>query len=248
MLRHWPIAGLRLSTPEVELRWPSLADLDELAEVAARGVHDPGEMPFFSHWTDGDPEVVARRVVQRHWNSLGAWTPNDWTLYLVAVHQDQVIGCYSMGARDFHLTREVLGTAWLGLPFQGKGVGTYARAAMLHLAFEGLGAEYSFSVVQRSNTASQTVFKKLGFQADGMQVNQVRGRQVLSDRYRMDRQTWEENRTVPVEIHGLAPALPLFGLTPDNAATTAPVAARPMVTAELLSGVRVDFDGDSPAA
>ena len=29
-LRHWPLFGLRLRTPRLELRLPSLADLDEL--------------------------------------------------------------------------------------------------------------------------------------------------------------------------------------------------------------------------
>jgi hypothetical protein len=35
---HWPLAGLRLHTPRLELRWPTLADLDELVTLAAAGV------------------------------------------------------------------------------------------------------------------------------------------------------------------------------------------------------------------
>ena len=38
---RWPLAGLRLQTLELELRWPSLDDLDALAGLAAAGVHDP---------------------------------------------------------------------------------------------------------------------------------------------------------------------------------------------------------------
>ncbi len=36
---RWPLAGLRLHTPDLELRWPSLDDLYELADLAAAGVH-----------------------------------------------------------------------------------------------------------------------------------------------------------------------------------------------------------------
>jgi hypothetical protein len=38
---HWPLADLRLQTTELELRWPSLNDLDALGGLAAAGVHDP---------------------------------------------------------------------------------------------------------------------------------------------------------------------------------------------------------------
>jgi len=49
---HWPLAGLRLHTPRLELRWPTLDDLDELATLAAAGVHDPQVQPFSVAWTD----------------------------------------------------------------------------------------------------------------------------------------------------------------------------------------------------
>jgi len=38
---HWPLADLRLQTPDLELRWPSPDDLGALAGLAAAGVHDP---------------------------------------------------------------------------------------------------------------------------------------------------------------------------------------------------------------
>jgi hypothetical protein len=51
----WPLADLRLRTPELELRWPSLNDLDVLAGLAAAGVHDPEVQPFTVAWTDATP-------------------------------------------------------------------------------------------------------------------------------------------------------------------------------------------------
>jgi hypothetical protein len=41
----WPLSGLRLGTPRLELRVPDLDDLVALAEVAAAGGHDPAVQP-----------------------------------------------------------------------------------------------------------------------------------------------------------------------------------------------------------
>ena len=74
VLRHWPLFGLRLRTPRLELRLPSLADLDELAGLAAAGVHDPAVQPFGVPWTDVPPDQRARGVLQYHWRQLAAWS------------------------------------------------------------------------------------------------------------------------------------------------------------------------------
>ncbi|MEP7024080.1 MAG: hypothetical protein ABJB47_09810 [Actinomycetota bacterium] len=58
---RWPLADLRLQTPGLELRWPSLNDLDALAGLAAAGVHDPEVQPFMVAWTDASPEERAPR-------------------------------------------------------------------------------------------------------------------------------------------------------------------------------------------
>lgn len=216
-------------------------DIDELARVGSEGVHDPEYMPFFSAWTDGDSRTVAHRVVQRHWAAMGAWKPTEWTLYLVVVHDGQVVGSQSIGARNYAVTREATCTSWLGKPFQGKGIGTHARGAMLHLAFQGLGADYAMSVVRRENVLSQGVCKKFGFVPDGVQVNAVRGRQALSDRYRLDRATWSANRLPDVEMSGVDAALPLFGLAAQAADDPAGLVDPPP---ELLSGLQYVAESD----
>jgi len=59
MSSWWPLADLRLQTPALELRWPSLDDLDALAGLVAAGVHDPEVQPFMVAWTDAPPEERA---------------------------------------------------------------------------------------------------------------------------------------------------------------------------------------------
>ncbi|MBO0769994.1 MAG: GNAT family N-acetyltransferase [Actinobacteria bacterium] len=209
---HWPLAGLRLRTPRLELRWPSLRDLDELAALAAEGVHDPAIQPFAVAWTDAPPAERARSTLQFHWAKWASWQPADWSLNLVTVVDGVIAGTQAMEARDFAVIREVTTGSWLGLGHQGHGIGTEMRAAVLHLAFEGLGAEYAVSAAHADNAASLAVSRKLGYAADGIERYPVRGRAVQGVRLRLDRAAWQGHRSVPVEITGLEPCLPSFGL------------------------------------
>jgi RimJ/RimL family protein N-acetyltransferase len=255
-MNNWPLTGVRARTSRIELRWPSPEDLDALADRAVEGVHAPGFMPFFSHWTDGTPEEVARRVLQRHWKAMASWTPEDWTLYLVVVHDGEVIGSQSLGARDFGVTREVLLTSWLALDRQGEGLGGHARAAALELAFTGLGAQAALSVVRRGNDASRGVCRKFGFEADGSQVNAVRGERAVSDRFRLSRERWAAHRALEAQVTGTGPALPLFGVGSGSGEVRAERSAPPAVRvasgepalASLLSGIRDAEESDLPVA
>ena len=71
----WPLFGLRLRTPRLELRVPNLEDLAALAALAAAGVHDPSVQPFLVAWTDGPPEQVARSTLQWQCVHVGSVVP-----------------------------------------------------------------------------------------------------------------------------------------------------------------------------
>ncbi|GAA1900831.1 hypothetical protein [Lapillicoccus jejuensis] len=51
----WPPYGIVLTTPRLVLRLPDEAELVALAELAATGLHAPGERPFLTPWTEGTP-------------------------------------------------------------------------------------------------------------------------------------------------------------------------------------------------
>ena len=213
-LTHWPLSGLRLRTPRLELRLPTLAELDELASLAAEGVHDPGVQPFMTAWTDAPPGERARSVVQFHLSQWGAWSPQEWTLNLVADLGGVIVGTQGVSGRDFAELREVSTGSWLGQRYQGQGLGTEMRAAVLCLAFSGLGAECATSKAFTGNAASLGVSRTLGYLPDGIQRQVIRGRPAVLQRVRLDRAAWQTRPGVPAEITGLAPCLPSFGLPP----------------------------------
>ena len=132
-------------------------------------------MPFGVPWTDVPPDQVPRGVLQYHLGQLGAWSPQDWTLNLVVDIGGPSLAPGHTG-RDFAVLREVHTGSWLGQRYQRQGIGTEMRAAVLQLAFAGLGAEYATSEAFTDNAASLGVSRKLGYLPDGIYRQVIRGK------------------------------------------------------------------------
>jgi RimJ/RimL family protein N-acetyltransferase len=212
MKHWWPLAELRLLTPRLELRLPTDGDLDELGSLAAAGVHDPASQPFGVPWTDAAPADRARSTLQYHWSKRGAWQAEKWSLDLVVVRDGVLVGTQGISATDYAIVREVSTGSWLGQAHHGQGIGTEMRAAVLHLAFAGLGALYATSSAFIDNPASQGVSRKLGYSDDGIGRQASRGQPATLRRLRLDRETWEATHSLPVTVLGLEPCLSMFGL------------------------------------
>ena len=207
---YWPLAQLKLSTNRLELRVPNDDELSELAQVAANGVHEPGEQPFLTPWTDLPPRGRALHVMQQHWSRRGAWCAEDWALEMGVFRGDQPVGMVTLKARNFSVLREVKTESWLGLEFHRQGIGTEARTALLSLAFEGLGAVAALTEVFQDNVASQGVSRRLGYLHDGISRDALAGRAVVSDRLRLDVSDWVPTDPADLVVTGLAKALPFF--------------------------------------
>ena len=82
------------------------------------------------------------------------------------------------------------------------------RAAVLELAFRGLGAVAATSGAMDVNISSRRVSEKLGYRIAGRGVVSPRGTPVPHLDLRIERDDWRS--PVPVEIEGLAPCLHLF--------------------------------------
>jgi RimJ/RimL family protein N-acetyltransferase len=211
--RFWPLYGLRITTPRLELRLPGLDLLDDLAAVAADGVHNPAEMPFSLPWTDAAPEDVGRATFQHVLRTVAEWQPQKWHLSLAVLLDGKVVGRQDLFATDFAVTRQAETGSWLGLAHQGHGIGTEMRAAVLHLAFAELHADWAVSDAMVDNPRSLGVSRRLGYRPDGLTLASVQGKSRTLQRLRLSRAEWEAHRTVPVEVTGLDERCrALFGL------------------------------------
>jgi RimJ/RimL family protein N-acetyltransferase len=208
-----PLYGLRLRTDRLELRWPDEDEMLALARLAQTGVHEADEMPFLVPWTDriGQPGFIDE-FVAFHRGLRSAWTPDDWTLELGVWAADELIGVQGLGSHGFLTAKEVKTGSWLAQSYQRRGFGTEMRAAVLELAFHGLGAESALSSVLDGVDASLRVSQKLGYVDDAQEWVEVRGQRRLDRRQRLTRDRWIDRERISVRISGLEPCFPLFGL------------------------------------
>jgi RimJ/RimL family protein N-acetyltransferase len=86
------------------------------------------------------------------------------------------------------------------------------RAAVLELAFAGLGAERATSGAWEDNPASLRVSQALGYVENGDDIMARRGLPARQIRLLLHRQVWEQHRRPDIRIHGLEPCLPMFGV------------------------------------
>lgn len=214
LVELFPPVGVVIRTPRLELRWPSMDDLCELASVAAEGVHDDDAMPFLTPWTRGTPEERARRVLQWNWGSWGSWDPKKWSWSSVTVVDDRVVGTQGIQAADFGVCRTIETGSWVGRAHQGQGIGKEMRAAMLHFAFAGLDAQLAITGAFEDNAPSLGVTRSLGYRENGFVVMAVEDRCRRELRFTMTREEWEAVRRDDIEMSGVEAALPLFGAVP----------------------------------
>ncbi len=182
-----------------------------LAEVASAGVHDPGRMPFFVPWTDQPAPQMKRSSLQYHWQRRAEWQPDRWMLEFAVYRDGAPIGIQGVGAKEFAVRRVVETGSWIGIGFQGQGLGKEMRAAVLALAFAGLGATYAQTEAFEDNPSSIGVTRAMGYRPNGFDVKAPRGEAALLKQFILDRDDWQANRTIDVEITGLDPCLELLG-------------------------------------
>src|SRR5262245_10513687 len=201
-----PLTRLRLRTPRLELRLGTRAELRALAQVALAGLHAPDLRPFEIPWTD---TVTEQSVLDFHEQALRELTPEDWQLNLLAFHRGRVVGMQGIDAECFAERRIVATGSWLGKRWQGQGLGTEMRAAVLELAFTGLGADVARSGAIGGNPQSLGVSHKLGYEVVGSHTVSPRGVAVEHTDVELRRDSFRS--PVPVEIVGLEPLLPMLG-------------------------------------
>ena len=163
-------------------------------------------------WTDRvDEPGFVERFLAHHREARTGWEPDAWVLNLGTWAEGALAGSQSLRGQRENGVLVVDTGSWLGRAFQRRGYGTEMRAAVLELAFRGLGAVAATSGSLEGNVASARVSAKLGYEPAGEATLAPRGVPVREQRYRLPRARWRS--PVPVEIEDLEPCLPLLGVT-----------------------------------
>jgi RimJ/RimL family protein N-acetyltransferase len=216
--KYWPLFGLRIATPRLELRIPNDADLGALVAAAKAGVHDPDTMPFAVPWTDLVSPEFERSALQYHWSARSQFRMSAWDLGFVVVLDGEVIGMQGLHAKDFVTLRSIETGSWLGLRWQGQGIGKEMRAAIVQFGFDHLCAEEITSAAMLDNKSSQRVSAAIGYEPNGTNTIIRRGERVTSLRFRLTRERWQATRrddtaiNVPISVTGFEECRNMLGL------------------------------------
>ncbi len=193
-----------LRTPRLVLGLAGGSEARELLAVARRGVHPAGQMPFAVPWTDTVGTAEGDRSFLEYYREAAAGvSPERWSLLFCVRVDGRAIGVQEVAAKRFSDTRSVHTGSWLGQADQGLGYGTEMRAAVLQLAFDGLGASLATSGAIEGNAASLGVSLKLGYEVVGMSTCAPRGVEVSHTDVALSRAGWERSATVPVTVEGV---------------------------------------------
>jgi RimJ/RimL family protein N-acetyltransferase len=211
LIRDWPLFGLRVRTPRLEIRMPTDDDLPGLIDEIVAGVHDPSTMPFTLEWTDVPSPRRERESLQWWWRQRAEWTPAKWSFSGCVFLDGSPIGVQDIAASNFSALRSFETGSWIGMRHQGRGIGKEMRAAILHLGFVGLGAVEANSGAWHDNAPSLAVSRALGYERNGEAIALRRGRPELQIKLRLSRAAWEAVRRDDIVIEGLERCLELFG-------------------------------------
>jgi RimJ/RimL family protein N-acetyltransferase len=209
----WPLFDLVVRTPRLELRYPDDALAMKLAALTAEPIHDASTMPFTMPWTDAPVEELPRGSLKHFWSRRASWEPDDWSCPMAVIADGEVVGVQDVMAKQFAQTKVVKTGSWLTMRRQGEGIGKEMRAAILHLAFDGLGAQTAFTSAWHDNAASQGVTNSLGYEPNGWDTQLRRDAADRMHHYVLTRDRWLERRREDITIEGLEPCLPLFGIS-----------------------------------
>lgn len=213
-LTLWPFPALRVTSGDLELRYLDDDLLMQAALVAADGIHDAEAMPFTVPWTRGTPDEVAASVLRYQWNARSQLSPERWNLELGVLRGGEVVGIQGAHATDFPVTRQAETGSWLGRRFHGQGIGTRMRRMMLHLLFEGLGADRATTAAFADNPSSVGVTRRLGYRENGRETLAREGAAVESIRYVLTRDAWAADAARPqLVLEGVDGVRRYLGLT-----------------------------------
>ncbi|GAA1892706.1 GNAT family N-acetyltransferase [Asanoa iriomotensis] len=222
LVEIWPLLGIKVRTPAVELFVSDPDTLEALARLAAAGgVYDPQNQYLprtpVGGWEDVASPEAERRFLRYFWAGLADWRPERWNLMLAVKVGGDIVGVQEIGAQHFAVTRTVSTGSWIGRRYQGAGYGKGAREAVLHLAFDGLRAERADTAAWVTNYASLGVSRAMGYRGNGTTTRAAEDRRVEQVNLTLSRSDWRGS-TGDYVIAGLtSDASEMLGIPPTGA-------------------------------
>lgn len=209
MSANWPLAGLSIRSGPLELRIPTEAECEALAEAAAREPANPG-VPFLAVAADS-PVRRGRRTLQFLWRERGTWGPENWSLSLAVLDRGELVGTQNVRAIGFAHGREVMTGVWIFRDRSGQGLGTRSRSALLDLIFDGLGAHRAVHRAAADNPASLALARRLGYQEEPASGADSEGTPP-THRFTLTAERWRSQpRPEAARVTGLSESLFMFG-------------------------------------
>ena len=208
----FPPFGLHVQAGPVELRPITDEVLVGVCALAERGIHDPGEMPFYVPWSTAPRGELGRNTAQYHWRLRSGFTRAAWQLELAVFHDGVLVGCQGLRTEDFLVTRTGETGSWLGGEFQGRGIGTRMRRAICALAFDHLGFEEVTSGAFLDNPASLAVSRKVGYRPDGVRRLERRAGELALNQQLVLTPDAFVRGSEPVQVTGAAQLRAFLGL------------------------------------
>lgn len=208
----YPPLNIRVHTPRLSLLAATDDQLERLLPAVRAGVATEPPWPFddpMSLYRDSpDREFAWLRGI---WSGRSRVTESFWRLYFVVEADGEAVGMQDLVGRDFGAFGTVTTFSWLAAGARGRGLGKEMRHAVLHLAFEGLGALEAGSDAFHDNRGSNRVSAALGYEPNGLDWAARRGEAGQLQRWRLTRAAWQERRRDDITLEGVAECLPLLG-------------------------------------
>jgi len=213
MPSSYPPLNVEVRTPRITLAGATDDLLERLVPVIRDGVVGPDQSPF------DDPMSLYEDSPEREWRWLrGIWAgraqvgPQFWRLYFVVMADGSPAGMQDLIGSDFAAFGTVDTFSWLRPSLRGRGLGTEMRAAILHLAFAGLGAREAASEAFADNAASNGVSRALGYEPNGTGWATRRGQPAQLMRWKLSSERWARIRRDDIELAGVPACRLVLGL------------------------------------
>ncbi|MFJ1792212.1 GNAT family N-acetyltransferase [Kitasatospora griseola] len=213
MIHTYPPLNVQVRTLRLTLAGATDELLERLVPLVRAGVADAPPWPF------DDPASLYAGNPDREWRwPRAVWagrarvSEDFWRLYFVVLLDGEPIGMQDLLGTDFARFGTVTSFSWLAPGRRGQGVGREMRAAVLHLAFAGLGAREAESDAFVDNHGSNKVSRALGYEPNGTTWDTRRGEAAPIQRWRLTREAWERTRRDDIELVSVQECLPALGL------------------------------------